>query len=160
MHTAILRLTMLACLAVAANAAADAAPEAAPPPAGPTPGAATAAATPVSSAWVVRRMQIRELKQRMDAGEKLVVLDDRPATFGDMIKGAIWVPYGKIAAWAEGRAKDEMIVIYCACHAEATSGRGVRELQTLGFTNVWALQGGLSAWTDAGYPVQATPAEP
>jgi rhodanese-related sulfurtransferase len=96
----------------------------------------------------------------MDAGEKMVIVDVRPETFGDLIRSSVWVPYMKIGQWAVDHPRDELIVTYCACSHEATSGRAVRTLNQMGFTNAWALQGGLNEWRSAGYPMQAEPSRP
>jgi rhodanese-related sulfurtransferase len=40
---------------------------------------------------------------------------------------------------------------------EGTSARAVLQLQQLGFTNVYALLGGLKAWTAAQRPLQPAP---
>ena len=75
--------------------------------------ASQAAPAGAFDAKVARRMDATELKRRMDAGEKIVVLDTRSSFSGPMAKGAEHVTYDKLDAWAKDHAKDALIVAYC-----------------------------------------------
>jgi membrane protein DedA with SNARE-associated domain len=52
----------------------------------------------------------------------------------------------------------QVAYLYCTCVREATSVRVARELQKKGI-RVAVIRGGLRAWTKAGLPVEAVPAE-
>ena len=73
----------------------------------------TAASAEAFDAKVARRMDATELKKRMDAGEKVIVIDTRASFSGPMAKGAEHVTYDKLDAWAKEHAKDALIVAYC-----------------------------------------------
>jgi rhodanese-related sulfurtransferase len=107
---------------------------------------------------VARRVTAEEVKTQLDAGAKVYVIDNRSSFSGQMAKGAAHVPLAKIAEWSKDLPKDAMIVAYCTCGAEETSTVAVQKLQQLGFTNAWALKGGLTAWQSAGLPTEAKPA--
>ncbi len=109
------------------------------------------------------RITIQMLRQRMDDGAKLLIIDSRSA--GDYessavkIKGAVRIPADQIAAELKtGRlkalAKTTEIVAYGTTPNEATSARVARILTDHGFTRVKALLGGFEAWARAGFPVE------
>jgi hypothetical protein len=75
---------------------------------GETPGA------PTFDPAVARRIGVEELSKRLDAGERVVIIDSRAGVDGTMIKGAVHVPNDRLEAWAKGVAKDTLIVTYCA----------------------------------------------
>jgi len=100
----------------------------------------------------------KDLKQRVDSGEKIAILDARHDLGGQIIKGAIHVPSDKLEDWAKDVDKNMVIVTYCTCpHDEAADGE-VRKLRELGFKNAFALSGGLDAARSAGFEV-VTPAD-
>jgi rhodanese-related sulfurtransferase len=97
-------------------------------------------------------MSADELKKRVEANEPVILVDTRSRPVGTIAKGAHSVPYNQVPAWAEGVAKDALVVVYCTCHNESTSSRVVMELQKLGFTNAYFLVGGLVAYKASGLP--------
>jgi rhodanese-related sulfurtransferase len=100
----------------------------------------------------------KDLKQRLDGGEKIAILDARHDLGGQILKGAIHVPSDKLEEWAKDVDKNAVIVTYCTCpHDEAADGE-VRKLRELGFKNAYALSGGLDAARSAGFEV-VTPAD-
>jgi rhodanese-related sulfurtransferase len=106
---------------------------------------------------IARRMTMDDLKKRLEAGETASYLDTRYNPTGPIIKGARIVTFDKVGEWAANVPKDTFIVTYCTCHNEATSGRTVLELQKLGFTNAYALLGGLAASQAANLPTESAP---
>jgi rhodanese-related sulfurtransferase len=106
---------------------------------------------------IARRITMDDLKKRLDAGEKATYLDTRYSPTGPIIKGAQIVTFDKVGGWATNVPKDTFIVTYCTCHNEATSSRTVLELQKLGFTNAYALLGGLAAYQSASLPTETAP---
>ena len=51
------------------------------------------------------------------------------------------------------------IVTYCAWRDEEASARAAKKLIDAGYTNVKTIEGGLTAWEKAGFPVTETPQE-
>jgi rhodanese-related sulfurtransferase len=123
----------------------------------PTPATAAAAKSDFDPA-IARRLKVEDLKKRLDAGEKARYIDTRYSPTGAIIKGAEIVTFDKVGAWSANVPKDTFIVTYCTCHNEATSGRAVLELQKLGYTNAYALFGGLAAYQSANLPTETAPA--
>lgn len=95
---------------------------------------------------------IEELKDRMDKGEKLNLIDVREEyEFDEFNIGATLIPLGElpdrldeIEAW-----KNQEILIHC--RSGARSGRAKEYLESEGFNNVRNVLGGMLAWQAAGY---------
>jgi rhodanese-related sulfurtransferase len=95
---------------------------------------------------------IEELKERMDKGEKLNLIDVREEyEFDEFNIGATLIPLGElpdrleeIEAW-----KDQEILIHC--RSGARSGRAKEYLESEGYSSVRNLLGGMLAWQAAGY---------
>jgi molybdopterin/thiamine biosynthesis adenylyltransferase/rhodanese-related sulfurtransferase len=97
----------------------------------------------------VPAMSVQELKRKMDAREALELIDVRePFEFEiARINGATLIPLGEIAERAEELKREQPIVVHC--HSGRRSAQAVRLLQQRGFTNVYNLEGGIDAWSDA-----------
>ena len=89
-----------------------------------------------------------EVKQRLDAGESLHLLDVRqPEENAEFNIGGILLPLGHIRSMQtediEDLRNEEVI---CYCRSGNRSGQAALVLQQLGFTNVKNLTGGMLAW--------------
>ena len=51
--------------------------------------------------------------------------------------------------------RDRDVVLYCTCPNEETSAKVALDLRKLGVRRVRPLRGGLQAWKDAGYALEA-----
>ena len=91
-----------------------------------------------------------EVKQRLAAGEKLNLVDVRePGEHADFNIGGILHPLGRIREMdAEGleEMKDKEMIIYC--RSGNRSGQACMMLETMGFTNVKNLVGGMLLWEE------------
>lgn len=67
-----------------------------------------------------------------------------------------FIPYDEIASRTDElpAAPDSKIVVYC--RSGGSSAAAATTLVSLGYTNIWNLDGGMIAWTDAGYPLVDT----
>ncbi len=85
----------------------------------------------------------------------LVVLDVRTQSEYDSghIYGAVWIPVteldGRIGELA-GHENHE-IIVYCKSGGRSVTASGI--LDSHGFTKVYNMLGGITAWQNAGYPV-------
>ena len=105
-------------------------------------------------AYRSHRMTPGELKQRMEAGEPLVVVDLR-ADFERQeggIPGSMAVTYQDLDSLLPVIGTKE-VVFYCSCPDEITSVRAALRLKRHGVTRLHALQGGFSGWRALGFPV-------
>jgi len=98
-----------------------------------------------------------DLKQRLDKGEHIVILDARSQPTGLMINGAIHVPVSGIEEWAKTADKKTVIVSYCTCPHDEAADSEVEKLRALGFSNAFSLTGGLDAARTAGIAVVEVP---
>jgi rhodanese-related sulfurtransferase len=102
---------------------------------------------------VARPMKAEDLKKKLDAGEKVVVVDGRDDLDGQIVKGAVQVSEMQLVPWSEKAPKDVPLVFYCTCTDDGIAIGDVVGLQNLGFTNAYYLEGGLDAARKAGIAV-------
>jgi molybdopterin/thiamine biosynthesis adenylyltransferase/rhodanese-related sulfurtransferase len=104
----------------------------------------------------IPQISVEALKQKMDAGEKVFVLDVRePHEVPIANIGAPLIPVGQIEQ-RTGEipvAKDAEIVVHC--RSGARSQKAAVALKNAGFTNVHNLTGGILAWADKIDPTMA-----
>jgi rhodanese-related sulfurtransferase len=86
--------------------------------------------------------------------EKLIVINALVKKYYDdcHILGSISVPLDKIEAYASKLDKKTPIVVYCGFYTCPVSEKAWRILNALGFTNIWAYEGGIAEWSQKGYP--------
>ncbi|ALA56463.1 rhodanese-like domain-containing protein [Nitrospira moscoviensis] len=90
---------------------------------------------------------------RVHGGEAILFVDLRSAADrreAPGIAGSIALTVEEVAEQAVTLPKDKPIVFYCACPEDASSAHATLLLRRSGFETVWALQGGLTAWQEAG----------
>lgn len=90
------------------------------------------------------------LKARIDAGENLNILDVRePHENVEFNIGGTLIPLGKIQTMQIDELdelKEEELIVYC--RSGNRSGQACLILETLGFTNLKNLSGGMLNWQD------------
>jgi sulfur-carrier protein adenylyltransferase/sulfurtransferase len=96
----------------------------------------------------------RELRELLDSGKKLALIDVREAAEWDIvhIDGAELIPQSLISS-GEGLAKlpqDRMPVLYCKTGAR--SAQALAALKKAGFSDAVHLQGGIVAWAEQMQP--------
>ena len=111
------------------------------------------------------RITPEELKAKLDAGEKVLVIEvhgDRDGPRGHQgIPGAVCIDPRRLGQRAnhDGRMpippipRDCEVVLYCTTPHELTSARLALQLRRRGFEHVRPLAGGLRAWHERGFPV-------
>lgn len=91
-----------------------------------------------------------ELKQRIDAGETLHIVDVRePHEHAEFNIGGILVPLGEIRAMQVDELddlKNEEVIVYC--RSGGRSSQAAMILETMGFQNVKNLTGGMLNWQE------------
>ncbi len=89
-----------------------------------------------------------ELKERLDRGEDLMLLDVREPHEWDIahLEGATLIPVNDITERAHELSTADDIVVYCK--AGTRSARAVQQLQMLGFRKLHNLRGGINAWAN------------
>ena len=117
---------------------------------GVVPHAATEGATDTTS----EEMTPRELKERLDRGEPLVVVDVRePQEYQiNRIPGSKLIPLGELPQ--RYTELDEKAAIVCQCKSGMRSAKATTFLRSIGFKNVRNLSGGILGWIDQVDPSQ------
>ncbi|MBC7848488.1 MAG: rhodanese-like domain-containing protein [Chitinophagaceae bacterium] len=91
-----------------------------------------------------------ELKARMDAGEKLNIIDVRePHEHTEFNIGGQLLPLGKVQIMQIEEIEDlkqEEVIVYC--RSGNRSGQACLMLETFGFANVKNLTGGMLSWSE------------
>lgn len=104
------------------------------------------------------RVQPQELKQMMDSGQPVFVVDLRhPLDLvpdPHIIPGALRIPPDRLVKEAGKIPRDSDIVLYCSCPSEATAARTAMRLRRLGVTRVRPLLGGFDGWRKLGFPLE------
>jgi len=95
----------------------------------------------------ISEMQVEELKQRLDAGEQIFVLDVRePHEYQICNIGGHLIPLGDLPNRVHELDSSREIVAHC--RSGVRSAKAVAFLQQAGFKKVHNLAGGILAWAD------------
>ncbi len=101
----------------------------------------------VQSDVSVPTISVKDLKQRMDAGDDVMVLDVRePHEYKICNIGGLLIPLGELAARVHELDSARDIIVHC--RTGVRSAQAVEFLQDAGFERVWNLKGGIHAWSD------------
>jgi rhodanese-related sulfurtransferase len=96
----------------------------------------------------MENISVEELKKRIDSGEKLNIVDVRePNEHEDFNIGGKLVPLGEIRSMQIDELedlKDQEVIVYC--RSGNRSGQAAMLLETMGFSNIKNLTGGMLAW--------------
>jgi rhodanese-related sulfurtransferase len=130
-----------------------------------TPQTPAAQQMPVSQAAQVEMAlaKVRRISEmetyRLATNGSAVIVDVRSNSQYQLghIKGAVSIPRSQIVSRFKEIPPGKMVITYCACSAEQTSGLAVIELTNHGVKNAAALKGGWQAWKAAGLPAMAGP---
>lgn len=93
---------------------------------------------------------VQELKEKIDAGEKINLVDVRePDERAAFNIGGIFLPLGKIQTMQTEELddlKNEEVIFYC--RSGNRSGQACLILESMGFTNVRNVVGGMLDWQE------------
>jgi membrane protein DedA with SNARE-associated domain/rhodanese-related sulfurtransferase len=105
------------------------------------------------------RISVSELYERQQIPPAPTVVDVRSTSARSLdprrIPGALHVPLTDVDTHLKDLPRDGEIILYCSCPNEATAARVAKILTSRGFTRVRPLHGGLEAWVEAGFAVEA-----
>jgi len=103
----------------------------------------------------VRELTVDNVKAKLDRKETFYLVDVREESefAKDHLPGAQHLGKGVIERDIETAIPqtDAPIVLYCG--GGFRSALAAENLQKMGYTNVWSMDGGIRGWRDKGYPI-------
>jgi rhodanese-related sulfurtransferase len=105
----------------------------------------------------ISRITPEELKEKLDAGENILVVDLRHSLDFDAnpetIPGALHVDAAELEEAFDVIPRDREIVLFCACPNEVTAARLALLLRSKGITQIRPLSEGYEGWRKRGFPM-------
>jgi rhodanese-related sulfurtransferase len=102
----------------------------------------------------VKETNVADVKRRIDAGEKFLLIDVREDTewAKGHLPGAVHLGKGIIERDIDQRVPDASTKVILYCGGGFRSALAGENLQKMGYTNVESMDGGWRGWLDAGLP--------
>jgi rhodanese-related sulfurtransferase len=102
----------------------------------------------------VRETNVPEVKRRLDAGEKLIIVDTREDSewARGHVPGAIHLSKGIIERDIEAAIPDHNAEIILYCGGGFRSALAADNLQKMGYMNPISMDGGWRVWNESGFP--------
>jgi len=105
----------------------------------------------------IRECTIADVRARRERGEDFLLIDVREdSEFAkDHIPDAVHIGRGVLERDIEAKvpSKDQEIVLYCG--GGYRSALAAESLQRMGYTHVVSMDGGMTAWREAGWPLSS-----
>jgi rhodanese-related sulfurtransferase len=104
----------------------------------------------------VKETNVADVKRRMDAGEKFVLVDVREESewAAGHLPGAIHLGKGIIERDIEAKVPDTCAKVILYCGGGFRSALSADNLQKMGYSNVESMDGGWKGWLAAGNATQ------
>lgn len=105
----------------------------------------------------IRECSVESLKDKLSQCRPVVLIDvreDHEVQKG-MIPGSIHLGRGILERDIETKIPDKHTEIVLYCGGGYRSALSADSLQKMGYCHVWSLEGGIKAWTAAGYGLEA-----
>ena len=102
----------------------------------------------------VKECTVEDVKRRLDAGERFVLVDVREESeyAAGHLPGAVHMSKGVIERDVETKAPDPATPLVLYCGGGYRSALAADNLQKMGYTNVISMDGGWRGWTEKGLP--------
>ena len=103
----------------------------------------------------VKETNVDAIKARLDRGEKFTLVDVREESewAKDHLPRAVHLGKGVIERDVEGKLPDRGAEIVLYCGGGFRSALAADNLQKMGYTNVFSMDGGIRDWRDKGFPL-------
>jgi rhodanese-related sulfurtransferase len=103
----------------------------------------------------VRETTVDEVKERLDRGEKMFLIDVREESefAKDHLPGATHLGKGIIERDIEERVPDQGAELILYCGGGYRSALAADNLQKMGYRNVLSMDGGIREWREKNYPL-------
>jgi rhodanese-related sulfurtransferase len=102
----------------------------------------------------IKEEDFRDIKKKLDAGEKMIVVDTREDNewARGHIPNAVHLGKGVIERDIEKAIPDKEATVVLYCGGGYRSALAADNLQKMGYRNVISMDGGWRGWTEAGFP--------
>ena len=108
---------------------------------------------------MVNTISRQQLKDHIEKGTDLILVEALPEKYFSEahLPGAIQMDFTEVRDKAPLllQNKDDMIVVYCASTECQNSTKGAKQLDSIGYTNVYEYVEGKQDWIEAGLPVES-----
>jgi molybdopterin/thiamine biosynthesis adenylyltransferase/rhodanese-related sulfurtransferase len=103
----------------------------------------------------VEMVSLETAREQLGAGAKLIDVREQNEWDDSHLAGAIHVPQGELVERIDELAPDaaERLLLYC--RTDNRSARMANELERLGYGNVGVIEGGITAWEQAGLATES-----
>lgn len=100
-------------------------------------------------------LEAAELKNALEKEKDFVVVDVRtPEEYeAGHLEGSLLVPLDTIDRNAGNVLTDKNKKLFVYCRTGRRSAEAVGKLRSMGYTNVYDISGGITAWQASGYPI-------
>lgn len=104
----------------------------------------------------IREMDIKQLKALESSGEPFILIDVREDNewAASHAKGAVHIGKGVLDRDIEPRVPDKTVKIVLYCHSGVRSALAADMLMKMGYSNVYSVAGGITAYKAAGLPME------
>jgi rhodanese-related sulfurtransferase len=102
----------------------------------------------------MRTLTAEEVQSKMEQTEKPMVINVlSEKSYEDCrIAGSTNTPVSKLADASKAWQKDQEIILYCSSYQCGASKNAYHILKNLGFTNLYAYEGGVKEWHEKKFP--------
>lgn len=104
----------------------------------------------------IHTISVQEFKKRWDQNPNLCLIDVRePDEWQEAhIPGAKLIPKDELPKVATSILKEQNQPIYLHCRGGIRSLYAAQKLLELGYLDVYSLDGGITEWANAGFPIE------
>jgi rhodanese-related sulfurtransferase len=101
----------------------------------------------------IRETTVADVKAKLDRGEEFLLIDVREESeyAKDHLPGAVHMGKGIIERDVEGRVPDLNVPLVLYCGGGFRSALAADNLQKMGYTNVFSMDGGIRGWREKGF---------
>jgi len=103
----------------------------------------------------IKETNVDEVKRKLDGGEKFALVDVREESefAKDHLPGAIHLGKGVIERDVEASVPDLNTPMVLYCGGGFRSALAADNLQKMGYTSVFSMDGGIRLWREKGFPL-------
>jgi rhodanese-related sulfurtransferase len=103
----------------------------------------------------IRELTVDQVKAKQERGDRFYLVDVREESewAKDHVAGSIYLGKGVIERDVEQRIPDTGAEIVLYCGGGFRSALAADNLQKMGYTNVYSMDGGIRGWREKGYPL-------